>query len=117
MAVEVMTVATQTDPPPDQLSISFPDVRVYLEVPFAQKNEAKALGCRWDPHRVQWYAPPGTDLQPLQPWLLERVYLRNIDQDRDTDTVFGLGAKFDRSTSGWYILSNQDKEPFSQWLP
>ena len=116
MAVEVMTVATQTDPPPDQLSISFPDVRVYLEVPFAQKEAAKALGARWDPRRVQWFCPPGTDLQPLRPWLLDRIYLRGVE-DHDTDSVIGLGARYDRLSSGYYITSDQNQEPFARWLP
>ena len=30
----------------------------YLAVPYADKDEAKALGARWDPARRQWYAPP-----------------------------------------------------------
>jgi ribonuclease HI len=29
--------------------------RIYLSVPFAEKNEAKQLGARWDPKRKKWY--------------------------------------------------------------
>lgn len=43
--------------------------RTYLEVPFKQKDEAKALGARWDPQRKQWFAEPGTDLVGLARWL------------------------------------------------
>ena len=31
------------------------NVRVYLSVPFNDKNKAKDLGCRWDPDRKKWY--------------------------------------------------------------
>lgn len=31
--------------------------RVYLDVPFAEKNQAKATGARWDPAAKRWYDP------------------------------------------------------------
>lgn len=31
--------------------------RSYLDVPFAEKNEAKSLGARWDNAKRMWYAP------------------------------------------------------------
>lgn len=31
------------------------NVRVYLNVPFRDKDDAKELGCRWDPDRKKWY--------------------------------------------------------------
>jgi exodeoxyribonuclease VII large subunit len=43
--------------------------RVYLEVPFLQKDEAKAAGARWDPHRRQWWAPPAADLALFGRWI------------------------------------------------
>src|SRR5699024_7233276 len=30
---------------------------VWLDVPFAEKDEAKALGARWDRRERRWYAP------------------------------------------------------------
>jgi hypothetical protein len=33
--------------------------RAWLDVPFAEKDEAKAAGARWDPAARRWYAPPG----------------------------------------------------------
>ena len=43
--------------------------RIDLHVPFAQKDDAKALGARWDSSRRTWYAPPGTTLADFQRWL------------------------------------------------
>lgn len=36
--------------------------RVYLAVPFGQKDDAKALGAQWDSITKAWYAPPGAAL-------------------------------------------------------
>ncbi len=33
--------------------------RAYLDVPFAEKDEAKQCGARWDMAERRWYAPPG----------------------------------------------------------
>ncbi|MFF4168894.1 DUF5710 domain-containing protein [Streptomyces sp. NPDC001744] len=36
--------------------------RVWLDVPYAEKDEAKRCGARWDPAARRWYAPrPGMD--------------------------------------------------------
>ena len=48
--------------PPRTVSraLSAPEAgRTYLAVPYAQKDDCKALGGRWDPKRRSWYAPPG----------------------------------------------------------
>lgn len=42
--------------------------RVNLDVPFADKNEAKAAGAKWDKTEKTWFAPKGTDLAPLARW-------------------------------------------------
>lgn len=31
------------------------NVRVYLYIPFRDKDEAKEFGCRWDMSRKKWY--------------------------------------------------------------
>ena len=41
----------------------------YLDVPFTQKDEAKALGARWDAGARKWYVPEGVELTPFNPWL------------------------------------------------
>lgn len=42
--------------------------RTYLYVPFADKNEAKKLGARWDPEGRAWYVPPGVPIAPFKRW-------------------------------------------------
>lgn len=46
--------------------------RTDLNVPFASKNEAKALGANWDPVRRVWFVEPGIDLSPFQRWMRQR---------------------------------------------
>ncbi|WP_222871112.1 DUF5710 domain-containing protein [Nonomuraea sp. PA05] len=41
--------------------------RIWLDVPYAEKDQAKAAGARWDPAAKRWYAPrPG--ITALQRW-------------------------------------------------
>lgn len=40
----------------------------YLYVPFEEKDEAKALGAKWDKENKLWYAPQGTDLDKFSKW-------------------------------------------------
>ena len=41
----------------------------YLDVPFKAKDEAKALGARWDSAARKWYVPDGVELTPFTSWL------------------------------------------------
>ena len=43
--------------------------RVYLAVPYAEKDAAKALGARWNRTAKAWYVPPGADLAEFQRWM------------------------------------------------
>lgn len=40
-----------------------------LEVPYQQKELAKALGARWDARRKVWYVVDRDDLTPFAKWL------------------------------------------------
>lgn len=43
----------------------------YLHVPFAEKNEAKALGAKWDPTERSWFVPGDLDVALFARWLDE----------------------------------------------
>lgn len=45
-------------------------MRTNLKVPFAEKDDAKALGARWDPARKCWYVQD-KDLAGFERWLPE----------------------------------------------
>ncbi len=42
--------------------------RVYLNVPFAEKEKAKAAGAKWDADKKKWYAPTPEAAQKLAKW-------------------------------------------------
>lgn len=44
---------------------------ILLKVPYAEKDEAKALGARWNPTRKCWYVPDGKDSEPFARWIAE----------------------------------------------
>ena len=41
---------------------------INLKVPFAEKDQAKSLGARWNGELKVWYVPPGTDSAPFAKW-------------------------------------------------
>lgn len=45
--------------------------RIYLNVPFAEKDAAKALGARWDADNKKWYAPANIDITLFSQWHTE----------------------------------------------
>lgn len=48
--------------------------RVYLKVPFAEKEEAKRLGARWDQDSKRWFVPGERDLTPFAKWRQQTGY-------------------------------------------
>ncbi|EJG5711716.1 DUF1738 domain-containing protein [Salmonella enterica] len=84
--------------------------RTYLAVPFAEKNEAKALGAKWDKDAKSWYAPEGVDVATsgLARWSVDKANVVNssepkpaIDQFYDALRDAGLVVKSgDVPTSG-----------------
>lgn len=43
--------------------------KTWLAVPFTEKHLARDAGAKWDGGAKAWYAPPGTDLAPLEKWV------------------------------------------------
>ena len=42
--------------------------RFYLNCPYADKDEAKELGARWDNAKRQWFVPDGVDINLFEKW-------------------------------------------------
>ncbi|EAQ2882491.1 DUF1738 domain-containing protein [Salmonella enterica] len=84
--------------------------RTYLAVPFAEKNEAKALGAKWDKDAKSWFAPEGVDVATsgLARWSVNNTNVVNssepkppLDQFYDALRDAGLVVKSgDVPTSG-----------------
>jgi Domain of unknown function (DUF5710) len=42
---------------------------INLKVPFNEKDQAKALGARWNAEAKLWYVPQGVEAAPFEKWL------------------------------------------------
>lgn len=57
-------------------------MKLYLNVPFAEKEEAKRLGARWDPELKLWFVEiKDTVPSPLHRWLIEKVDYNLLAED------------------------------------
>ncbi len=45
--------------------------RIYLEVPFSEKEQVKQMGAKWDAHHRMWYVPEGKDIEVFRRWLAD----------------------------------------------
>ena len=116
--------------------------KTYLSVPFKEKNEAKALGARWDSKATSWYVPQGEDLSLFTKWrqapqpdkgseleagqdvprepapvqaVAEKKFLAVPYGEREQASA--LGARWDKAAKSWYIGQGDDPEKFKRWDP
>ena len=86
----------------------------YIDVPYKEKDAAKALGAKWDYRKTKWYVPPHHDIRKFAKWINVELTV----SAEDVTEVQKLGAKFDLSsgTKSWYINGEQDVRLFSKWI-
>lgn len=86
---------------------------MWLDVPYAEKDEAKALGARWDPQARRWYAS-GATMAALQRWApLPEIPTTLAGEDRS----FGCGLFVDLVPSScWFtnVRSCVDQRDWEQ---
>jgi hypothetical protein len=59
--------------------------RIYIEVPYAQKDEAKLLGARWDADVRRWYITDKQDVLLFSKWFGGTVQTKTlVSEDRIT---------------------------------
>jgi len=124
-------------PPVAAANETEPAKRTYLDVPFKEKDEAKALGARWDRQEQSWYLPAGIkDPASFAKWAAktatdpngpakpekkrtqharERQYLAVPYGERSAAKV--AGALWDNATKSWYAGANADRSRLQRWLP
>lgn len=44
---------------------------IILEVPYAEKDQAKSLGARWNPKVKKWFIPEGVEKEKFSKWIKE----------------------------------------------
>ncbi len=121
------------------------DEKVYINVPFKEKDEAKSLGARWDRKEQSWYVPagvgidtarfekwaqgaatPAVEAKPTQqaPEAQEggqkaaqqaRQYLAVPYEQRNAAKA--AGALWDKAAKSWYAGPRADMAKLEQWKP
>ncbi len=92
--------------------------RVWLDVPFSEKDQAKAAGARWDPQAKRWYAPR-SGIEALQPWAAQPEVPDLLPGE---DRTFGSGLFVDLVPSScWftnvrYCIAKRDWERLRRML-
>lgn len=85
--------------------------RVNLDVPFAQKDDARALGARWDSQVKTWYVPQGKDSSPFAQWFSTTEDLPEASPNVKSPFFFLAKAK----NKCWRCAKESDA--FSIFLP
>jgi antirestriction protein ArdC/phage/plasmid primase-like uncharacterized protein len=113
--------------------------KVYINVPFREKNEAKILGARWDRGQQSWYIPAGVEQALFSKWkqsgdstLNAQAETTNIKKAtdkvranrqylavpyRERLAAKAEGALWDKQVKSWYALSTADRDKLQRWLP
>ena len=63
---------------PDDKVIEFPVNKYFLNVPFPEKDKAKALGARWDSQTKRWYYTRPEDAEKFSKWT-EKSFMKFED--------------------------------------
>ena len=100
------------------------EVETYIQIPYDDRDEAKALGARFDGNTKCWYIPKGTDPAKFAKWKQlkeapkagsKKKHYIKVSFD-EKDEVKALGARFDGEKKSWYFVGDENKDKFKKWL-
>lgn len=87
----------------------------FLKVPYAEKDQAKALGARWNAERKAWYVPDGTDTAQFAQWLAKDDGGDKLMQGTTKGSVAKVDSYVGKPTVGeHYIKLEHDCNPFTE---
>ncbi|MBY0241070.1 MAG: toprim domain-containing protein, partial [Burkholderiaceae bacterium] len=113
--------------------------RVYIQVPYSEKDQAKALGARWDRQEQSWYVPPGADLASFSKYAQQAAKSGRDGENgqggegsegREVDAparqylavpyaerhqAKAAGAEWDKGAQCWYAGQAADMSRLSKW--
>ena len=121
--------------PTQYLKPTFADEKIFLNVPYSEKNQAKANGATWGKEAKSWCARPGANLNLLAKWLpkdqelsqspeiperaselaAEIVYLSVPFKEKNQAKA--AGAKWDAKAKLWTAPVGADLAKLAQWVP
>ena len=67
--------------------------RTYLAVPYDERQEAKAIGARWDAVKKAWYVGPGVEPEKIAKWEIRHQQAATLDPRAEfAEVLRSLGA-------------------------
>ena len=104
--------------------------KIWIAVPYPQKDEAKVLGARWDRQEQSWYVPAGVDPAPFARWTPATAPQARPKQPQATPPRQYLavpygervaakagGAGWDKAAKSWYAGPKADLAKLKRWQP
>lgn len=111
--------------------------KTFITVPFREKEEAKALGAKWDRQHTSWFIPAGVDQSAFSKWLpseagevkVTSVVISEVSKPTTSDKLYlavpyserkaakEAGAKWDAGAKSWYVGQNANMDKLQRWLP
>lgn len=86
--------------------------KIYMKIPFEDKDWARSKGFKWDVQGVSWYLPPGQDPLPFKDYW---SYLENTYADKEL--LKKRGCRFNRRLKKWYVPLDRNYDEFLKWWP
>src|SRR5262249_7066347 len=53
--------------------------RIYLAVPYEERDQAKAIGAKWDAVKKAWYVGPGVEPEKIAKWQVRHQETATLD--------------------------------------
>jgi len=103
---DAFTIETLEEPPVKKL---LKKKQVQLLFPYAEKQEAKTLGAKWDANIKMWYYPSvdGSIPEELSKYKAHDVYIEFDDKEYFKNVLTSM--KFDKSRKVWMVNSKDFK--------
>jgi putative DNA primase/helicase len=113
-----------------QVDQSSQSSKIWIDVPYPQKDEAKALGARWDRQEQSWYVPAGVAPAPFARWTPATAPQARPKQPPATPprqylavpygervAAKAAGAVWDKAAKSWYAGPKADMTKLKRWKP
>ncbi|HHH3524912.1 TPA: zincin-like metallopeptidase domain-containing protein [Enterobacter hormaechei subsp. steigerwaltii] len=115
-----------------EVSLNIAQENTPIKVPYQERNEAKALGAKWDRSEQTWFVPAGVSLDKFTKWnggeaAAQDVPPQKATPDRSTERqelavpykdraeAKAAGAKWDKEKKTWYAEAGADMEKLAKW--
>lgn len=84
--------------------------KTYLNVPYAQKDAAKALGARWDAASKKWYVPAGVDIMLFSQWRLQSL---SLDEKLPASGKNSVGGVTTQASDKNFVAYDGEEPPWN----